>query len=86
MKKDMPTLFVEKSNLNYAEHALHKIHHSAEYQQYRRGLDRVQNLEQRYLLANRFREILRAEYELELAIRESLRMIQSLETAGMRCE
>lgn len=75
-------IFVERSNLNYAEHALHRIHQSSEYKQYRKDLDRVQNLNQRYQLANQFRDILRDEYELELAIRESLTVIQSLENSG----
>ncbi len=86
MKRENAYIFVEKNNLNYAEHALRKIHQSEEYQQYRKGLDKVKNLDQRYQLANRFRDILLAEYELEIAIQESVTMIQSLKKPGIAHE
>lgn len=74
MKNDQ--IYFEINHLKYAEEALNGLCKSPTYQQYKRGLESVENLEQRYSLAYRYMEVLSTMYELELAIKESKMVIE----------
>lgn len=77
MHNKPPQIVFEMNHLKNAEEALRDLHESLVYKQYRRDLEGVLTLEQRYALAHRYSELLSTKYELEHAIRESKTEIEN---------